>query len=403
MFHTSDTHVPTSRSPDVNLTVWGTHVPHGVNARKRTRLRVCGTRTAMSFSRATRVTARAGVDASPRLAEEALARAERANRPRPKRDALRSAVVNVARLEVAAGGRKRPGTLRWRGAPFEQPGTWLGVELDAPEDGRGDGVLRGRRHFRCAVGHAIFVRQHPDFASELGGSSKKAWSVAVDESAGSVVQELQKRVNQLERTVGSTYRRPQDRADGPRLRPRKKKAKRRPSSAPGQAAHSSRTVARAVHYLNGPEERASGPRVRDQGRRPASASGGRGRRAKEDPLYAKRNAPAKRAQKHAALRERLSQSATSTRSHNVSEDQLKAALRLRYASPRSPPRSHASCLLTSSLTSALTSALASSLTAGSTRGATGCSCSTGWRRRWSSTTGRRGTSIDLCILTSESR
>eukprot|EP00727_Mastigamoeba_balamuthi_P004668 m51a1_g142 hypothetical protein (306) ;mRNA; r:456656-458158 len=53
----------------------------------------------------------------------------------------------------------KAGTIRYMGqADFNKTGTWVGIELDAPEPGRHDGCVRGRRYFTCRQGHGIFCR-----------------------------------------------------------------------------------------------------------------------------------------------------------------------------------------------------------------------------------------------------
>jgi hypothetical protein len=49
------------------------------------------------------------------------------------------------------------GRVRYIGPYLDKPGTWVGMELDAPK-GKGNGEMRGKRYFECPDNHALFVR-----------------------------------------------------------------------------------------------------------------------------------------------------------------------------------------------------------------------------------------------------
>ena len=58
---------------------------------------------------------------------------------------------------VNSGTIKRYGKIKFIGATKFQPGTWVGVELDAPA-GKNDGSYQGTRYFQCKPLYGVFVR-----------------------------------------------------------------------------------------------------------------------------------------------------------------------------------------------------------------------------------------------------
>ncbi|ELU17489.1 hypothetical protein CAPTEDRAFT_228358 [Capitella teleta] len=60
------------------------------------------------------------------------------------------------RVEVLRGGRVFLGNVRFKGFLNSIPGEWVGVELDL-KAGKHDGMMNGRRYFKCPAGHGIFT------------------------------------------------------------------------------------------------------------------------------------------------------------------------------------------------------------------------------------------------------
>lgn len=128
----------------------------------------------------------------------------------------------AARRHACAGRRvvlanKRHGVVRYYGPVRFSPGLWVGVELDAPHEGRNDGSVLGERYFNCERNRgyhfkdgnertalvAVFVRPErvtwSQFDSSRRSESRGAGSVATapgDRGARrpQVVHELQRRV-----------------------------------------------------------------------------------------------------------------------------------------------------------------------------------------------------------------
>ncbi|XP_064639158.1 uncharacterized protein LOC135494801 [Lineus longissimus] len=65
-------------------------------------------------------------------------------------------IVVGQRVEVKYEGKICKGTVRYKGGVGNQPGEWVGVELDSPV-GNHNGLYHGRRYFQCPDKHGIFA------------------------------------------------------------------------------------------------------------------------------------------------------------------------------------------------------------------------------------------------------
>lgn len=88
-----------------------------------------------------------------------------------------SSIVKGMRCEVSPGAKR--GTVRLVGNQLEglAPGYWVGVEYDEPV-GKGDGSIKGYRHFTCSNGFGSFVRP-----AKLAVGTENDFPSAVDEDS----------------------------------------------------------------------------------------------------------------------------------------------------------------------------------------------------------------------------
>ena len=111
---------------------------------------------------------------------------------------------------VSIQGRQSEGTIRYLGqCAFDPSGSWVGVELDAPE-GKNDGSVRDVSYFSCHPMHGIFVRPEKvrpassaGLASYLSGTSTMNADAPARQSAvprrprSSVLDEQEREIERL--------------------------------------------------------------------------------------------------------------------------------------------------------------------------------------------------------------
>ena len=79
---------------------------------------------------------------------------------------------------VSVGGTKR-GIVRFVGITDFAAGQWVGVELDKGE-GKNDGMVQGKRYFKCPANHGLFSPLHKVEVLESGSSPMSRTSSQID-------------------------------------------------------------------------------------------------------------------------------------------------------------------------------------------------------------------------------